>query len=262
MISSTNKTLVILHLYYADMWPYFEKKLQTIGAYDLIVTIPKNKRSETPAEIVTRPFTEIVYMKNRGRDIRPFLSAASKVDISKYQAILKLHTKRSPHYKNGQKWLDEMVESLTSISETARERAFTKDVAMIGPKGHYYSLRVNFEANGVQIDRIMRRFTGRQRQQNITQVNRSKYGFFGGSMFWISPSYLGRLLRVLPFQYWRFERERGQEDGTYAHAIERVFSLVAEADNIELYEASSEGDIKKVDYSSGQIPQWSDHFTK
>jgi len=262
MTTPPKPTLVVLHLYYTDMWPYFEKKLRAIGDYDLIITMPEHKREETPENLISRPHTQIHYSKNRGRDILPFFMAMKEVDIHQYEAILKLHTKKSPHYSSGGQWLDEMVESLVSAQQHDREMLFEKGSAMIGPQGHYYSLIVNYEANGVQIDRILRKFVGKKAQHEITQTHRLSYGFFGGSMFWISPRYLTHILSVMKPHRWQFEREAAQVDGTYAHAIERILSLVAEAENAELYEVDSNGHVEKVSYESGQIPTWSEHYKK
>ena len=259
-MAQTKKTLVILHLYYTDMWPYFEKKLRVIGEYELIITMPEHKRKETPKDIISRPNTRTIYSKNRGRDILPFLSAMKAVNTQQYGAILKLHTKKSPHYNSGDRWLDQMVESLVALSKHDREKLFDESCSMIGPRGHYYSLVVNYEANGVRIDRVMKKFVGKKTQHEITQVNRSKYGFFGGSMFWIHPEYLEHILTVLKPHRWQFEREAGQVDGTYAHAIERIFSLVAEAEGKKLYDVDSRGQVTSVPYASGQVPAWSDHY--
>lgn len=258
----TNSTLVVLHLYYIDMWPYFEEKLKKIADHDLIVTIPREKKSSTPESLLSRGNTKIYYYQNRGRDMLPFFSALKKTDLSAYSAILKLHTKKSPHFDNGSGWLDDMVDSLFAIDTRKCHEIFRAGAALIGPAGYFYSLVVNFEANGKHIDKLMRLFVSKSKQHDMTQVNRSSFGFFAGSMFWIQPDYMKYLLENIPTSRWRFAREKGQIDGTYAHGIERIISLVAEAEARELYSVDATGVTEKVDYSNGTIPEWSEHYTK
>lgn len=256
----TNKTLVILHLYYPEMWPYFKEKLERIGPYDLIATIPWDKREYTPTDINTDPAYSAVYFTNRGRDILPFIHIAKKISLNDYGSVLKLHTKKSPHFEDGMIWLDGMVESLTSIKGDEVSNLFQAGVAMIGPKKEYYSLRVNFEANGITIDNLMRQAVGKNKQHEITQLRRGEFGFFAGSMFWVGPSYLTHLVKMLSLSVRLFEKEAGQIDGTFAHGFERIVSLVAEAEQRQLMSVDNKGDIEPIAIGQGIIPKWSEHY--
>ena len=59
-----------------------------------------------------------------------------------------------------------------------------------------------------------------------------RMGFFEGSMFWIRPQALAPL-RALNVQANDFDVETGQLDGTLHHAIERIFTLCAQAAGYE-----------------------------
>ena len=51
--------------------------------------------------------------------------------------------------------------------------------------------------------------------------------FFAGTMFWFKPAALQNLPDIVRVESW--ERERGQLDGTLAHAIERILVDVVRA---------------------------------
>jgi lipopolysaccharide biosynthesis protein len=51
--------------------------------------------------------------------------------------------------------------------------------------------------------------------------------FFAGTMFWFKPAALQNLPDIVREESW--EKERGQLDGTLAHAIERILVDVARA---------------------------------
>ena len=256
-LDNSSDVLVVLHLYYPDMWDYFESNLGKIGSYDLLVTTSLVNHKKLPANITSRANTKVVYTTNRGRDILPFLTAVNSVDIHKYKAILKLHTKKSPHYEDGADWLDSMVEQLTSIDTNSVIDIFNKQPTIVGPAGQYMSLEVNFEANGTQLEKLLKGQFSYGRIKHYTQTNRGDYGFFAGSMVWLAPKYLNNKLFKQPI--YRFDLERGQVDGTYAHAFERAMTLQREISDVPIFETDGER-IAQIKYDAGLIPEWSDKF--
>ena len=89
------KILVHVHLYYQEMWPELKACLQNITAeYDLFVTMVEDK-AELRADILAfSPEAKINIVPNKGFDIAPFIDVLNKVDLTKYDYIIKLHTKR------------------------------------------------------------------------------------------------------------------------------------------------------------------------
>lgn len=254
-----SQTLVILHLFYPDMWPFFKESLSKIGDYDIVFTAQIEKKEEVLVSVKDEPYRDIVFCTNKGRDVLPFFNVAMKIDTSKYKSIIKLHTKKSPHFEDGDSWLSSILSSLTSITGEKAAAVFSEDTAILGPKNEYYSLVVNFEANGVDIDKQMRKLVGESKQHFVTQENRRSYGFFAGTMFWINPKYLSDIVTKLSPRHYDFDKEAGQIDGTYAHALERTLCIYAEAEELPV-KSVIDGQIENVKYDSGIIPEWSDHY--
>jgi len=97
-----------------------------------------------------------------------------------------------------------------------------------------------------------------QTAYQVLQLERNEHGFFAGTMFW------ARLdsLRPILSKNWapsNFEKENGQIDGTFAHAMERVFSLVPQIEGKDLIGISSKA-VNKLKYKTTNIPDWSNVY--
>lgn len=259
--SPQTKTAVVVHLYYTDSWNLISASLQKLKVpFDLFVSLPKQNLGFTQ-EIKTAYKAAYVYeAPNRGRDVLPFIKLATTLDDKGYQNVLKLHSKKSTHRTDGSEWLNGITESLLpSNRQVFKDLLTTLDdqaTGIIGPEGQYLQLSVNFEANGVNMTRALKAiYHDRQKVNEVLQTKRTEYGFFAGTMFWARLDALRPVIRRR-FSVTRFASEAGQIDGTFAHALERVFCLVPEIDNKNIYQVGTNG-IKKLDYRTDNIPDWS-----
>ena len=89
-----SELLVHLHLYYLDQTDYFLEKLSNITVpFRLIVTMT-DENAEIRGRIQSRyPNSSVLIVENSGYDVYPFFQAMKQVDLSKYEYILKIHTK-------------------------------------------------------------------------------------------------------------------------------------------------------------------------
>lgn len=256
------KNLVVLHLYYTDMWPYFKSRLTLLGVdFDLVVTIPEQNKSYEKDIIKDYSFAKVLITENHGRDVWPFIQAMNKYQKN-YTHVLKLHSKKSKHRKDGSMWLDDIVDKLTNKkgSDEIIEILDNPKTGIIGPEGQYLPLAINLPANGVKIKKILRRKYGLFRAGRI--LNRSfDYGFFAGTMFWARIDAIKPIIDM-NFQRSDFDDEKGQIDGTFAHALERVFCLIPEIDGRQMYAIDKSGTIIKIPNNSNNIPDWSDLNSK
>lgn len=118
------KLLVHLHIYYHDQANYFIEKLRKITGvdWDLVVTFSQ-KNEETISLIKNfKPDTSFVEVENFGYDIWPFIKTVKSVDLSNYELVLKLHTKRGfPKKKRpneiNYEWRNSLVDDLLFSGE-------------------------------------------------------------------------------------------------------------------------------------------------
>ena len=249
------------------MWIYFSEKIKPLIEdfnADLYVSIPNSVNTGIKNSIINEYKDAHIYeFDNHGRDVLPFITIASEI-IEKYAFILKIHSKKSPHFKDGAKWLDDIVESLipndkVKINEIVRLLNKEK-TALIGPAGYYYPLAINLQANGIGLRTILRRTKGFLKARNVLK-NSFDYGFFAGTMFWIQGDVLSQIVHA-GFNKKYFQEEKGQIDGTFAHALERAFCLLPEIDEKNIYQIDPMGNIRMIEYNSGIIPEWSDLYTR
>src|SRR5690606_11325649 len=154
------------------------------------------------------------------RDILPFLRVADRLLDEGVEIALKLHTKRSTHRSDGDRWRSDMLERLTAATRATRivER-FDADpqLGMVAPEDHVLPMKTYLSANRDAIEYLITRLGLHDRRY-------LERDFVAGSMFWCRLEALRPLLDG-HLEDWEFESEAGQLDGTFAHAIERVISL-------------------------------------
>lgn len=89
------RILATVHLYYVDMWKDISEYLINLGNYDLIVTISNSNKDVIDAIYSFKPNAKVYVTENVGYDIYPFLETLKKVDLSSYDFLVKLHTKKN-----------------------------------------------------------------------------------------------------------------------------------------------------------------------
>jgi lipopolysaccharide biosynthesis protein len=165
---------------------------------------------------------ELAVFENRGRDILPFLHVANRLLDEGVDVVLKVHTKQSRHRRDGDDWRDDLLDKLLSPARApALRAAFEADPALglVAPESHLQPLDYFWGANEDAVRALAV-------QLGIPDPDPERDRFIAGSMFWLRLEALRPLLDA-HLDPQRFEPERGQVDGTCAHAVERLFALSA-----------------------------------
>jgi lipopolysaccharide biosynthesis protein len=234
---------VLVHLYYTDQWSYIQERLDNLGdtEFDLYVNIQNKDIAFIDTLKKYRKDVQVSIFENRGRDILPFVHTARRLDQLGYTSILKIHTKKSKHRDDGDKWFKELVNSLLPSKSIVSEviAKLEGEMAHIGPKGHFVSLSEYIGSNAKGVTYLMNKITTSQNEDALLE-NIDSYGYFGGSMFWTSLEAIRPLLNAYLMAE-DFESEAGQIDGTLAHAVERVIGYVAMNQGANLYKVSKRG---------------------
>ena len=91
----TARIAAVVHLYYPERWPELASCLKACGrGFDLFVTYVND---DPVLDAVRTDFPDAHFIKasaNRGFDIAPFLQVLDSIDVSAYDYVVKLHTKR------------------------------------------------------------------------------------------------------------------------------------------------------------------------
>jgi lipopolysaccharide biosynthesis protein len=227
---------VIVHAWYPETLREILKLLRASGlACRLIVTTSPEKEAQVLAILRNEDAeAELEVAENRGRDILPFLRTAYRLRESGQDLVLKLHTKRSPHLEQGDRWRKELLDSLLSPHcVPGILDAFQRDarLGLVAPNGHLLPLEKYGGANMDNVGYLARRM-------GISMAEAATVPFPSGSMFWVRMDALAPLLDAHLAEC-EFEPESGQLDGTFAHAVERAFGLAVTARGARIEEVAS-----------------------
>lgn len=217
---------VIIHAYYLDIFSSFLPLLH--DCFDLglrlYITCPHENVAKAQKLLAGQclPFHIFPY-DNRGRDILPFLQVLPHVIEAGHRYVIKIHTKRSTHRADGDKWLADLTKDLIGREALiAIERRFAESsrLGIIGPSGNVLSTNLYLGSNLFHIKKLLRRL-------DISYEAFLRGLFVAGSMYAAKAEALLPLCecRISPNE---FEDEAAQVDGTIAHAIERIVSVAAE----------------------------------
>jgi lipopolysaccharide biosynthesis protein/predicted O-methyltransferase YrrM/predicted nuclease with TOPRIM domain len=250
-VQKRHDTAVIVHIYYPELfeelWAYLEN---LTGDFDLFVSIP-NTVSFADEKIRRRHANAYIYRcENRGRDIAPFLRIFSYLQPFKYEYMCKVHSKKTEHRIDGGIWRRDIYSKLLGSAETVSKVKAALGQTHIGivaaaghvlPSEYYWGLG---DANKRNVSDLCERL-----RMNIGDL---RFTFVAGSMFWFKPRALD-LLTQLTVRGSDFPVERGQTDGTLAHAFERFLGLLAEQSGFTIAEVDKEGHIRTPRFVPGRV---------
>lgn len=217
---------VAVHVYYPDLWPEIAAHLSRLSVpFDLFVTITYrgDETTELAADIAHDfPGAFVHPVENRGRDILPFLMLVNAGLLHGYEAVCKLHTKKSPHRQDGDDWRRHLIGGVLPIHDLAQKLDhFVNDRAAIWvADGQVYQDARWWGSNFAATRDLLRRVE--------IEITEDALCFPAGSIYWLKPMMVG-MLAALDLGPDDFEGEQGQLDGTLAHAVERALGGLAQA---------------------------------
>ncbi|RDJ25417.1 hypothetical protein DWF00_15525 [Bosea caraganae] len=212
---------IVAHAYYPELLTEILKQRALLsGAVPLHVTVPHDKREQAEAIVAGSDHVHLHSVPNRGRDVAPFLSLLNAGELDRYDIVLKVHTKRSPHLLDGnirRKLLFALLFGESNANRRVMNLFADPTVGVVGWGGCYHKNPAYWTDNKARaLDLADRMGAG----------DVARLGFFEGTMFWVRPAAL-EPLRRLGLAVEDFEAEQGQTDGTLHHALERCFTIAA-----------------------------------
>jgi len=216
------RPLIILHLFYPDMWDEFKNYFNNLDVdFDLMISICEDKNNISETIKKSYPNCKIFILPNKGLDIGPFLYILKylKENNLEYSHIVKLHTKKS-HYNNnglGKSWRDSLIKCLIGSPEIFKSNldliSNNRTYKMIGSRT--WLLRELNKRHMIIFNKL--------------NIKKSSGSFIGGTMFicdykiivdFFTIELLDELYNMMPNGYIR--------DHTFAHDMERAFGFIIE----------------------------------
>ncbi len=188
-------------------------------------------------------------VENRGRDLRAFFEVAAKLDMNPDTLVLKIHGKRSTYTAQGEWWRRDTIRGLFPgpFAVPRIVGPFHQDprLALVGAPNSFISHPVYWGRNRKTVTAVMMTITG----QNTSDTD---LGFIAGSMFWIRGSFLSGLLPWIDLA--QFEPEPLEQDGSYAHTIERVIGMAALAQGWHIGEIGNPAPLTRDAVRHRKVP--------
>lgn len=215
------KVAVVAHIFYEDLWPQISMRLRAIPVpFDLIVTVsPGSELAD--AVHADWPAADVIEMPNSGRDIGPFLRVLPLLLDRRYDVVCKVHTKRGATEPDT--WRHMLLEGVLGSAGQVRQILgwfkHDPDLATVGPNALYLDGPRFVGPNAKALEDLFATVEG----PGVAMPGH--WGFFAGSMFWIRPELLRGLVDADLLHL--IEDDNRSHDGQIAHAIERMFGLIA-----------------------------------
>ncbi|MBK5307530.1 MAG: hypothetical protein JJD92_12645 [Frankiaceae bacterium] len=227
---------VVAHVFYPELWEPLAAQLGNLRqAHDLFVSLTEGHTDHLRDEVRHRfPRAFIEVLPNRGRDVAPFFTFVNSGRLDGYKAVLKLHTKKSPHRSDGDEWRRALWHGLLPNPDDAALFADVvandKSVGCIVPAGNIHGQ----EDLGPLVGRV-RELVAR----TGAGFTPGALEFPAGSMYWLDGGLVPKLKQLDLRQERDFEPELGQTNGGTAHAVERVMGVLVRSNGQAIVTAES-----------------------
>ena len=240
MSKNTPRIAAIVHIYYPEFWPELVGCLRNIDEpFDLFVTVRSDPEGDAICGKVLEdfPFARISRSENVGYDIWPFLSVINTLDLSVYDIIIKLHTKRDVSKYDiinrvdvsGGKWRQYLLRFISSEKAWAatKKRFDSPNIGAVASQEVILSYQQTPRAG---------RSTYRRALLLAYHILHKRpprnYNFVAGTMFAVRASLLKSLQGV--FNCRDFAKADKFHTEGLAHEVERLLGLVVAIEGMEL----------------------------
>ncbi len=236
------KIAIQAHVFYEDLFEDLLKQLMVIPySYDLYVSTDTEQKKSKLIDMLNKFSFQnysVEVFPNKGRDIYPML-IQMKERIDQYEYLLHIHTKKTITQDYGDEWRNYLWHNLLGSSANVKNIFFEfgthRQIGIIYPIIYYKVF-----------DQLVNPYgsVGKSNQKNLEllcsrlHISKDKLQpnmtFPVSSMFWARTDAIRELFSINDLL--DFANECGQVDGTMAHAVERIFDLLAEKNGYETLE--------------------------
>lgn len=253
-IKENRSIAVVVHLFYLELLDEIMSYLKNIPRkFDLfisVVSISSAIEVEKRLKHFNNANIYVYCVKNQGRDVAPFISLLNTGVLSRYKYVCKIHSKKSLYSVEGSNWrrdiFNELLGSPSKILSILHAFESYSNLGIIGPEKSYLSDDQFWGANKEKVRELSLKVG--------IDENDIYLGFFAGTMFWFNPKAI-EVLKSLKISVDDFEPENGVQDGSLAHAIERIFVLFSRHSNYKVTSVERlESEVLESDYYDQRVP--------
>lgn len=234
------KAVVVFHLFNFDLLDEILKYVSNITIdYDLYVTITKEDEIIKQKILNFKSDSKIFLVENRGYDVGPFFDVLNKINLDKYDYLIKLHTKSSAKTTqyiskiqsfNKDEWRKCLLSFLKNKSIFNKCLNIFGKNQKIGMIGNDYCIIKNDIYYNFKLDDFCDTILNKLQ---IDKYSKSKY--IAGTMF-IAKAHIFKPLQELHMTINDFDITDGKvKHGTRAHFCERIFGLVVYKNKYKIY---------------------------
>ncbi|MCJ2131288.1 rhamnan synthesis F family protein [Methylobacterium sp. E-045] len=260
IVDAKMSVVVVVHSFYPNIFAEIALRLRNLPyRFTLLVGIPSHEDEMAIVQMVAdaklNADLRCKVIPNRGRNFGTLLPAFGK-EVCAHDIVLHLHTKRSLYTGAEQSnWRQTifdgligaplLVEGLLNLFHSDKKLGLFYTSPYRGLPywaNHWLS---NLGSGSALLERL-----------GVRRYPRSGYFDFPvGGMFWARVEALRPLLES-NIQYIDFDEERGQTDGTLAHAIERVIGILPAANGFGFIEHDPQHGHFNVNWSERNASQY------
>lgn len=227
---SSLRILVHVHLYYHEMWPELCSALKNLEGlkWDLFVTITNYDLATEDQVKAFKSDAKIIALPNRGFDVGPFFEVLNLVDLSKYDLVIKLHTKRDmPKHStisgildvSGDKWRNDLLSFIASRENLYKCLQAFKTDPNLGMAGKYRLIQ-RFSKCGSYRSYVLEKASDFFESVGLHPYPSHEFDFIAGTMFIVRAKILNKMksldLGALSFEI----TQRGINERDLAHLLE------------------------------------------
>lgn len=222
---------VHLHIFYPDLVPEFIAFLGNIPiAFDMFISVPESvsvdkQELRTQFKALANVSSVVIErIPNCGRDIAPMICTFGK-ELMRYDVLLHLQTKKSPHDPNKEGWRRYILEHLLGSKDLVGSilTALSFGVGAVTPPDFLFNIPPDGWSHPNNIQEAQKIVNRCGMGLNL-QIDCPSIDFPQGSMIWARVDYIKEMFNT-GLLYTDFPPEPIPVDGTIAHALERMFFL-------------------------------------
>ena len=220
----------VFHIYYLDLADEMLVKLSEHQQFFSLVVITHSFKIEDLEHlrnlVRTRLQCKVIYkyVENRFRDAKPFIEVLHMPELEGYSAILKLHTKKSPHLNEGASahWRKDLLDGLLPeravIARIINALATAPDPVWACP-ATWISEPKHWGINGLGVWSMTK-------ELGLSYFPKTEFPM--GNRYWFNNPF-AKEIRNISIPPTQDPKENGWTDGTWAHALERVPGQISKA---------------------------------